>query len=170
MATSWTPQTSATAGPLAVADARHHLAGPSPDGPVRPRAGSPGSPEPRTWRLELPAGLPLLSLNGRLHWAEQRRRARGIKDAAWALAKQQKIPPLASVRIDVQYQPPDRRRRDHDNVPTVSGKHAIDGIVLAGVLPDDCPPYVSALSYAIGPVHPGGRLVLTITEVPGGDA
>jgi crossover junction endodeoxyribonuclease RusA len=129
----------------------------------------PAGPQPRTWTVELPAGMELLSMNGRQHWSEQRRRGAELRKAAWATAKAIKIPPLAAALITVTYQPPDKRRRDHDNIPAQSGKHCIDGIVDAGILPDDCPPYVAGISYAIGNPHPGGRLVLTLTEVTAGD-
>jgi hypothetical protein len=107
-----------------------------------------------------------LSLNGRLHWAEQRRLARVIRDAAFVVALNRKLPRLEHVAIKVTYHPPDRRRRDNDNIPAASGKHAIDGIVLAGVLEDDCPPHVTGISYEVGDVVKGGQLVLTITETP----
>ena len=127
-----------------------------------------GSTE-RSWRIELPAGMPLLSMNGRLHWAQQRRRAADLKQAAWAVTKAAKVPALARAWIMVEYQPPDRRVRDHDNLPAASGKHCIDGIVAAGVLPDDKPPYVQGLYYRVSEeTHPRGRLVLVITELPGG--
>lgn len=121
--------------------------------------------QPRTWTVALPAGLETLSLNGRLHWAQQRRRAAEIKKAAWAMALNQKIPLLNSASVKVVYHPPDRRRRDHDNIPAAMGKHAIDGLVAAVVLLDDCPPNVASVSYAIGEIVKRGQLVLHITEV-----
>lgn len=116
-----------------------------------------------TWVLELPAGLRTLSLNDRHHWAEKNRRASALKKAAWAMAHNARIPRLASAFITVEYQPPDKRHRDHDNVPAASGKHCIDGIVAAGVLADDAPPHVAGLSYRIGEPFPKGRIVLHIT-------
>lgn len=108
--------------------------------------------------------MPLLSLNGRYHWAEQRRRARTIRQAAWATALAAKIPPLLSASVTVEYRPPDRRRRDADNVCGPNGKHAIDALVDAGVLKDDCPPYLAGLSYVLGERVPGGQLRIHITE------
>jgi crossover junction endodeoxyribonuclease RusA len=126
----------------------------------------PGS-TPRCWIVALPPRLETLSLNDRLHWSAQRRRAAAIKKAAWAIALHQKIPHLDSASVLVVYHPPDRRRRDHDNIPAASGKHAIDGLVAAKVLEDDCPPYVASVRYAIGEIVKGGQIVLHITEVPG---
>lgn len=120
----------------------------------------------RTWTIELPAGIPLLSLNQRLHFHERNRRSQVIKTAAWGMARQQRIPRLERAFIAVEYQPPDRRHRDADN-PIVSAKAAIDGLVLAGCLEDDeCPKYVVGVYATIGPIFPKGRLVLRVSEVP----
>jgi hypothetical protein len=111
-----------------------------------------------------------LSLNGRLHWAEQRRRAAGLKKAAWAMALKARVPHLDRVSVIVEYQPPDKRHRDADNIPAASGKHCIDGIVAAKIIPDDeSPRYVADIRYRLGPMYPHGRLVLHITEVGGSD-
>jgi len=122
----------------------------------------------RSWVIELPSGLKVLSLNDRYHWAEKGRRAASLKKAAWAMAVRQRVPRLAAASIVVEYQPPDRRHRDHDNIPAASGKHCIDGVVAAGVLEDDQPPFVTGIFYRIGEPFPKGRLVLTVTEVPAG--
>ena len=120
----------------------------------------------RMWTLELPAGLPLLSLNGREHWAARHRKTQALKDAAIVMARKTRLPRLEHVSIVAEYQPPDRRRRDADN-PVASVKAAIDGIVAAGCLPgDDSPRYVAEITCRIGPVYPKGRLVLHIAELP----
>ena len=133
-------------------------------------AGTPGEGElahARSWTLELPAGLKVLSLNSRLHWAEKGRRARELKKAAWAVAISRRVPQLDRISVIVEYQPPDKRHRDADNVGPPSGKYAIDGLVAAKVIPDDeSPRYVADIQYEIGPVYPHGRLVLHVTEVP----
>lgn len=123
---------------------------------------------PRTYTIALPPGMKLLSLNGREHWAAKARRTEELKKAAWAMAHQAKIPMLDRVSVVVEYQPPDRRRRDADN-PAPSAKACIDGIVAAGVLEDDaCPRYITGILCTIGEPYPKGRLVIRLTEVPGG--
>jgi crossover junction endodeoxyribonuclease RusA len=135
-------------------------AGGTPD-PSVPPAGS----APRTYTVELPAGLKLLSLNDRLHWAERDRRTEALKKAAWAMAWQAKIPPLGRVSIVAEYQPPDGRHRDADNIAPAA-KAAIDGLVIAQVVPDDeSPRYVTEVICRIGEPYPRGRLVLRLTEV-----
>ena len=126
---------------------------------------------PREFTIEMPPGLKLLSLNGRYHWSERSRRTAALKKAAWALALHQKIPPLGPVRIEVEFEPPDNRRRDADNAATASGKPCIDGLVAAGVLPDDSPQYVRYVTYRVGQTFaPKGRIVLVITELTGGES
>ena len=116
------------------------------------------------YTIELPAGLELLSANGREHWARRNRITQSLKKAAWAMALQARTPRLERADITITYQPPDRRRRDPDNLAP-SGKACIDGIVLAGVLPDDNSAHVAAVHYTIGAIYPRGRVVLHVREV-----
>jgi Holliday junction resolvase RusA-like endonuclease len=121
--------------------------------------------------IELPPGMPVLSLNDRMHYARRNNASQQLKTAAWAKALQARLPALQRAEVTVEYQPPDRRRRDPDNLaPT--GKAAIDGLVLAGVLPDDDSEHVAAVRYVIGPLyalHPRGRIILRVREVPAND-
>lgn len=114
--------------------------------------------------ITLPAGLPLPSLNDRGNWAARARIARDVKKAAWGMALAAKTPAMTRAEITVEYQPPDRRRRDPDNL-AAAGKPAIDGLIAAGVLPDDDHTHVTRVSYTIGPVHPRGRIVIRIQEM-----
>jgi hypothetical protein len=114
----------------------------------------------------MPAGQKMLSLNSRYHWAERRRRTGQLKNDACQMARSLKIPRLERVTIVVEYQPPDRRRRDADNAATASGKPCIDGLVLAGVLEDDDSAHVLSVTYRIGEIYRLGRLILHVTEVP----
>jgi crossover junction endodeoxyribonuclease RusA len=121
----------------------------------------------RTFRLEMPAGMALLSLNDRLHWSERNRRGQDLRKAMWAIAKRARIPVLERVSIVVEYQPPPLgRSRDADNL-AVSGKYCIDGLVSAGVIPDDNSRHVTSVTCCLGAPFPKGRLVLHIEEVPG---
>ena len=134
-------------------------------------AGSTG----RTFTIALPPGLKLLSLNDRLHWSTRYRRSQALKKAAWVLAVQAKIPRLERISVVAEYQPSTiRRRRDAENTCAPSAKACLDGIVAAGVLEDDeCPRYVTEITCTVGEPHPGGRLVLYLTEVAaatGGEA
>ena len=124
----------------------------------------------RTYTIELPAGVKLLNLNDRGHWAARYRRSEALKKAAWALALQQKIPRLERVSIVAEYQPGDLRHRDPDNI-AASAKALIDGLRAAKVLPEDDSRYVAEVTCRIGPLYPKGRIVLHLTEVAAaGDA
>ncbi len=120
----------------------------------------------RTFVLELPPGLKMLSLNGRYHWSERNRLNAAIKKAAWALAVNAKIPRLDRVSIMAVYEPPDRRNRDADNL-AMAAKAAIDGIAAAGVVEGDWSAHVTEVICRIGERYPKGRLVVHITEVTG---
>ena len=110
--------------------------------------------------------MKMLSLNQRLHWAEKNRRGAELRKAAWAMAISRRVPHLDRISVLVEYQPPDKRHRDADNVGPPSGKYAIDGLVAAKIILDDeSPRYVADIQYEIGPVYPHGRLVLHLTEV-----
>ena len=119
---------------------------------------------PRTYTIALPAGLKLLSLNDRLHWRERNSRAQELKRATWVMALNAGIPRLERVSVVVEYQPPDRRHRDGDNI-SPAGKAALDGIVAAKVLAGDDKRYVTGTFCTIGEPYPGGRLLLHLTEV-----
>ena len=80
------------------------------------------------------------------------------------MALQAKVPPLSRIIVIAEYRPPDRRRRDADNI-MASVKAAIDGIVIAGVIPDDeCPRYVENIACTIGEPFPKGQLILHLIE------
>jgi len=119
----------------------------------------------RTWRIELPAGMPLLNANHRTHWRRKAERTRAIRQAAMLHARSALVPQLERAHVTGIYEPPDRRRRDPANLYP-SFKAAIDGaLVDAGVLPDDDSTHLDGPDMRLGPVHPGGRLVLVITEL-----
>jgi crossover junction endodeoxyribonuclease RusA len=124
----------------------------------------------REWVLVFPAGIPLLSANGREHHMARYRKGRALKDAAIVMARKAKIPPLERITVTVLYDPPDRRHRDHDNLAP-NGKHISDGIVIAGVVPDDTPEYVVPGRCEITEtVYPRGRLRVVVTELPSAGA
>lgn len=83
-----------------------------------------------------------LSLNDRGHWAARARRSRGVRDTVAAHARALRIPTYHHVHVRVVYRPRDDRRRDPDNL-WATGKPAVDGLVDAGVIPDDTADYVT---------------------------
>lgn len=116
--------------------------------------------------ISFPAPAPLLNMNQRLHWTVQRRRAREWRTAATVAALQQlgpgptriaRPPSYVTVTLPVR----DRRRRDPANFFPVT-KHCVDGLVSAGVWPDDDPTWVTVIE----PVLAVGAHLVTITLTP----
>jgi crossover junction endodeoxyribonuclease RusA len=91
----------------------------------------------RVWRLDFPYTRPL-TLNARQHWSAKQRAVRHWRQTAKFLALQAKIPPLERVAVELHYCPRDSRRRDPLNL-VATLKPIEDGIVDAGVIPDDTP-------------------------------
>lgn len=121
---------------------------------------------PTVWRVAMPAGMPLLSTNQRHnHWSERQRTTKALRRTAYVNAAAAHIPQLQRARIVAVYHPHDRRRRDvHNLLP--AAKACVDGLVDAGVLPDDNDQHL------IGPdMRPGlrkvkhGQLVLHVTAL-----
>ncbi len=108
-----------------------------------------------------------LSLNKRMHWAPKSRITREIRTKAWLLAKQAKVPTGCDhVTVCLHYRPKDRRKRDEDNLVPVL-KAACDGLVDAGIVPDDTPQFMQKLMPVIHPAEKGrdGSLWLTIAPI-----
>jgi hypothetical protein len=82
-----------------------------------------------------------LTMNQRLHWAVKSRTSRAWRNAAAAAAIDAGVHDLAPMRVTVEIPVMGNRRRDpHNWFPTV--KPIIDGLVDAGVWPDDTPEWV----------------------------
>lgn len=91
-------------------------------------------------RLVLQYERPPLSLNYRLHFREQARRARALRDAAGLWGRSLRLR-ADRVTVGLLWVVGDARRRDADNaVPTL--KALCDGLVDAGVVPDDTPRFM----------------------------
>lgn len=90
------------------------------------------------WRLPLPFTQVLCNLNrarGR-HWAVEQRDKDTLITAAWAVAKQYRVPPLDRATVELEFRPGTNRAQDADNMGLML-KHLIDGLRQAGVFPDD---------------------------------
>lgn len=124
--------------------------------------------EPRQWVIAIPPGTVLLNANNRMHWAKAYRVKRNILEIAQQLATIQSLPRLEKARAMGLLHQPDKRHRDpHNWAPTF--KECVDGIVRAGVLPDDSSDYL--IDDGIKDGAPAGRLSfsLVITEIAVGE-
>lgn len=79
---------------------------------------------------------PPLTLNDRMNHFARNRISQQVKNDAWLLARHLKIPKLQAVILELVWHKGDNRRADADNIAATL-KPLQDGLVKAGVLPDD---------------------------------
>lgn len=120
---------------------------------------------PRSWQLthhEKP-----WTVNAERSW-HFHKRARAVKEVrnafAW-LAVESKVPALAAVRVSVVPLAKDRRGIQDVAACMPAAKAAIDGLVDAGVIPDDNPSHMRSLAFYPTQVTGTAGLRLVVTEV-----
>ena len=94
------------------------------------------------WLLDLGYTKPPISANSRMHWRQRATITKQIRSRTEALAREEMIPPLGRCRVELRYRPRDNRRRDADNLVPIL-KAACDGLVDAGIVPDDIPAFMA---------------------------
>jgi crossover junction endodeoxyribonuclease RusA len=116
-----------------------------------------------------PVSSAWLNANGRVHWAHRARTTKGWRENArsacfpitYAVVK----PALDRAHIVATLHFGDDRKRDVGNyAPTV--KAVIDGLVDAGMIPDDNDDHLIGPDLRRGDANGQPRIVLTVTEVP----
>lgn len=118
------------------------------------------------WALHLPFQTQL-SLNDRQHWAVKHKHVKEWRDAAHVLARAARIPLCSRIRVELHYVPAQERRRDPDNLVACL-KPLVDGLVDAGVVPDDTERYVERTfpiihpARATLPTRGGSRFILRV--------
>jgi crossover junction endodeoxyribonuclease RusA len=122
--------------------------------------------------VEFPPPAPLLNMNDRLHWSVARKRARAWRTAALVYTRDQMGGArLGASMVTVELPVLGNRRRDpHNLFPTV--KPIVDGLVDAGLWPDDTPEWVTTtepalVSYRAAEIAVHGLVRVRIT--PRGD-
>lgn len=100
----------------------------------------------RRWTLPLPH-QPAATPNQR-SWQGRWRASQAWRQAAGWVARAQGVPRLEAASVALWVRPPDWRRRDADSW-ALALKHCIDGLVDAGVLPDDSWPHVPEVSVQV---------------------
>lgn len=99
------------------------------------------------WTLHIPGQV--INANDRDHWAAKARKVKALRHAAHIMARAEKIPALTHATVALTYIPPRAGRRDVDNlVPSL--KALCDGLVDAGIVPDDTPDYMTKHMPTIG--------------------
>ena len=97
-------------------------------------------------RIEFPRPAALMSMNDRMHWREYRRQSAAWRSGACVYALEQIRPPrrLGPSLVELVLPVVGNLRRDpHNYAPTL--KHVVDGLVDAGLWPDDTPEHVRTL-------------------------
>ena len=116
----------------------------------------------RTWTIRLPYTKPPLSLNQRLHWRVKSKLTKDVRQyvlqSAWYA-----VPACSAVAVELHYVPRDARRRDRDNL-VATLKPCMDGLVEAGVIPDDTPEYCDWSIHIDAPNRVDPHLFLLIKE------
>lgn len=103
------------------------------------------------------------------HWGARHGRTRVLRELAAVLAhqayRQNLLERHECADIVVTVHPPDRRRRDaHNTLPSI--KACIDGLVDAGILPDDSDKHLRSLTIQGRDVHTPGRWVFAFDVTP----
>ncbi len=119
----------------------------------------------RSYLLRLSWPSPALSSNARGHWSKKAKAVRAYRLEAWAVAKNRMVPHWPHATLTFTFYPPDRQRRDAQNLPHMM-KPVIDGIADAvGV--DDHGFRCVFPSRLADPVK-GGVVMVEIGEAPAG--
>lgn len=114
--------------------------------------------EPKVFELKVSLidEKPPLSANQRLHWRKKADITASIRrEVAW-WAKAARIGPQDHIVVQLHYAPQDKRRRDAANL-TATQKPSVDGLVDAGVVPDDTARWVTELMPVIHEPNGGAK-------------
>lgn len=119
----------------------------------------------QSWLIPFVWTRPPVSANDRMHWSKKARLTKQVRKVSAAECAH--IPALGRCRVQLVWLVTDNRRRDADN-PVPTFKAMCDGLVDAGVVPDDTPefmeklmPIISRVDKAFGPA----MLQLVIEEI-----
>jgi Holliday junction resolvase RusA-like endonuclease len=91
-----------------------------------------------TWALTFNYPSPPITANQRHHWRKKATLTKQVRVASSLLARSARIPAMAKCEVSLIWFVSTKHRRDVDNiVPTL--KAMCDGLVDAGIVPDDTP-------------------------------
>lgn len=107
-----------------------------------------------------------LNLNARTHWAVKAKQVREVRQAAASLTLAAQVPPLQHISVELHYRPRDKRRRDPLNLVAML-KPIEDGIVDAGIIPDDTPEYLTPVMPMIDMPNKDAAIYFIIKEQDG---
>lgn len=115
-----------------------------------------------THTIPLSHNKPPLNANQKLHWARRAEIVKQLRTEAFVRARSQKIGTHDHITVQLVYKPKRNLRRDAGNLmPT--HKAILDGLVDAGIVPDDTPQYVTEMMPRIEPADGKGTMWVEIT-------
>ncbi|MCX4677648.1 hypothetical protein OG413_20465 [Streptomyces sp. NBC_01433] len=120
----------------------------------------------RSWTLLMPYGE-LLSSNDRLHHMAEYRTKKRLRQEAELTTRARRLPRLERAAVYYVLHPrPVQRKRDPGNWAP-SAKAYVDGLVDAGLLPDDHSAHLAGPYPEMGPPVPtgGARMSLVVVEI-----
>lgn len=95
-----------------------------------------------TWTIRLPYATPPLLMNDRHHWRKKAQITSEVRATTAVLVRALRVPACQRIHVTLHYVPRDGRRRDPEGL-IATQKPCIDGLVDAGVVPDDSPEFVT---------------------------
>lgn len=119
----------------------------------------------RRWTVEVHVEE-AMNLNQTLHMRVKSKRIAQIREAARDAVTAAGVPPLERFTAELHFIPKNRARRDPENW-TPTSKAIVDGIVLAGVAPDDSPEYFTPRTPVMDPprsTYDRSRYYVVITD------
>lgn len=117
----------------------------------------------RVWTITIPAIIPMLNLNQRMHWAPKAEITKAWRRNAALGAHLADLPKdLDRVHIVAHIIKPTARQYDvHNLMPTL--KACVDGLVDYGLIPDDTNKHLTGPDLRQGGKGPAA-IIITITE------
>lgn len=123
-----------------------------------------------TIELFVPQAAGWISANAREHWAPRAKKTRHWRHAAHIVARnhlttrrKQPLPTPVDIQLAIHKAPGPNRRWDPPNIGAPTGKAIIDGLVDAGLIPDDDTRHVRYVAYTDGGRRDKPGVTITIT-------
>lgn len=129
-------------------------------------ATGPRCPTCTAWIIPLGALDKVLTANAERtkHWTYRSRIVKTWRDGSNVMCRALKIPAMDRAVIHIAWNPPDKNRRDAANAyPTCKG--IVDGIVDAGVLPDDDSRHCDGPYMHMGPISKPASMTVAIIPI-----
>ncbi|MCW2900732.1 MAG: endodeoxyribonuclease RusA [Streptosporangiaceae bacterium] len=120
---------------------------------------------PRSWRIELPAGMFLLNDNQRLDRRRKAEHIAVIRQTTAYTARHAKLPELERAHVFYVVHPDKKTRSRDPGNWSPSAKAAIDGLVDAGLLPDDNSTRLLGPDPRLGTARAKTQMALVITDL-----